>query len=56
MNKLWYTWQEMCLDVNQLCRDVVLDKFEPDAIVGLSRGGLTPGVMVSHWFKKPLSL
>ena len=53
MNKLWYTWQEMCLDVNQLCRDVVLDKFEPDAIVGLSRGGLTPGVMVSHWFKKP---
>ena len=22
-------------------------------IVGLSRGGLTPGVMLSHWFKKP---
>jgi hypothetical protein len=22
-------------------------------IVGLSRGGLTPGVMMSHWMKKP---
>ena len=25
MNKLWYTWQEMCLDVNQLCREITLD-------------------------------
>ena len=53
MRKLWYSWQEMCLDVNQLCRDITLDKFEPDVIVGLSRGGLTPGVMMSHWLKKP---
>ena len=53
MNILWYSWQDMCLDVNQLCRDIVLDNFKPDAIVGLSRGGLTPGVMMSHWLKKP---
>ena len=53
MNKLWYTWQEMCLDVNQLCREITLDSFVPDVIVGLSRGGLTPGVMMSHWLKKP---
>ena len=53
MNILWYSWQDMCLDVNQLCRDIVLDNFRPDVIVGLSRGGLTPGVMMSHWLKKP---
>ena len=53
MNKLWYSWQEMCLDVNQLCREITLDHFEPDVVVGLSRGGLTPGVMMSHWLKKP---
>ena len=53
MNILWYSWQDMCLDVNQLCRDIVLDNFKPDVIVGLSRGGLTPGVMMSHWLKKP---
>ena len=53
MYKLWYSWQEMCLDVNQLCREITLDHFEPDVVVGLSRGGLTPGVMMSHWLKKP---
>ena len=52
-NKLWYDWKEMRRDVNTLCREVVLDKFDPCVIVGLSRGGLTPGVMMSHWMKKP---
>ena len=45
MKKLWYQWDEMRRDVNTLCRDITLDKFDPQVIVGLSRGGLTPGVM-----------
>ena len=53
MNKLWYSWHEMRRDVNTLCRDISLDKFDPNVIVGLSRGGLTPGVMMSHWMNKP---
>ena len=52
-NKIWYKWKEMRRDVNTLCREIVLDKFDPDVIVGLSRGGLTPGVMMSHWMEKP---
>ena len=40
-------------DVNSLCREITLDKFDPQVIVGLSRGGLTPGVMMSHWLQKP---
>ena len=52
-NKLWYSWNEMRRDVNILCREIVLDKFDPQVIVGLSRGGLVPGVMMSHWFQKP---
>ena len=52
-NKLWYGWEEMRRDVNSLCREITLDKFDPNVIVGLSRGGLTPGVMMSHWMKKP---
>ena len=51
--KLWYPWDEMRRDVNTLCREIVLDKFDPCCIVGLSRGGLTPGVMMSHWLQKP---
>ena len=52
-NKLWYNWREMRRDVNTLCREIILDNFNPDVVVGLSRGGLTPGVMMSHWFQKP---
>ena len=52
-NKYWYSWEEMRRDVNVLCREIVLDKFEPKVIVGISRGGLVPGVMMSHWFKLP---
>ena len=52
-NKLWYTWEQMRKDVNTLCREITLDKFDPQVIVGLSRGGLTPGVMMSHWLQKP---
>ena len=51
--KLQYKWSEMSRDVSTLCRNITLDKFDPQVIVGLSRGGLTPGVMMSHWFKKP---
>ena len=52
-NKLWYNWEEMRKDVNVLCREVLLDKFDPEVIIGLSRGGLTPGVMMSHYLNKP---
>ena len=53
MKKLWYPWDEMRRDVNTLCRDITLDKFDPQVIVGISRGGLLPGVMMSHWLQKP---
>ena len=53
MKKIWYQWDEMRRDVNTLCRDITLDKFDPQVVVGLSRGGLTPGVMMSHWLQKP---
>ena len=52
-NKYWYGWEEMRRDVNSLCREISLDKFNPQVIVGISRGGLVPGVMMSHWFQLP---
>ena len=51
--KLWYNEEKLRRDVSSLCRNIVLDKFDPQVIVGLSRGGLVPGVMMSHWFQKP---
>ena len=51
--KQWYSWEEMTRDVGSLCRGITIDKFDPQVIVGLSRGGLVPGVMISHWMNKP---
>ena len=51
--ELWYNWQDMKRDTNTLCREIILDKFNPEVIVGISRGGLLPGVMISHWMEKP---
>ena len=35
---LWYGWREMRRDVNTLCREITLDKFNPEVVVGISRG------------------
>jgi hypoxanthine phosphoribosyltransferase len=51
--KIWYSWEEMRRDVSVLSRELVLDNYNPQVIVGISRGGLIPGVMLSHWFQKP---
>lgn len=32
---------------------MVKDHFVPDVVIGLSRGGLIPGVMLSHFLNKP---
>ena len=37
--------------MNTLCRDITLDKFDPQVIVGLSRGGLTSGVMMTIGYR-----
>tara|TARA_B100000029_G_C17253472_1_gene843646 strand:+ start:107 stop:631 length:525 start_codon:yes stop_codon:yes gene_type:complete len=43
----------MMLDVNALIRQLVMSEFKPAVIVGIARGGLTPGVMISHWLNLP---
>ena len=43
----------MMLDVNALIRQLVMSEFNPAVIVGIARGGLTPGVMISHWLNLP---
>lgn len=40
--------------VNKLCRDISNSDWRPDYIVGLTRGGLIPAVMISHYFDVPM--
>jgi xanthine phosphoribosyltransferase len=35
--------------VSKICRDITFSGWKPDIIVGITRGGLLPAVMISHW-------
>lgn len=54
MNKLVINNRELKGLVAKICRDVNLSQFKPDYIVGLSRGGLVPAVMISHYLNVPM--
>ena len=40
--------------VASICREIVADNWRPDYIVGLTRGGLLPAVMISHYLNIPM--
>ena len=53
MEKLNYTWDQQFKDTETICSQIEKDKFQPNVIVGISRGGLIPGVMMSHKLNVP---
>jgi len=52
-NKLNLSWNEIVFLVNDLARQIILSNWKPDYIVGLTRGGILPAVMLSHYFNLP---
>jgi len=54
MNKRTVTWPELQHLVSKICRDVSASNWRPDYIVGITRGGLVPAVLISHWLDVPL--
>jgi hypoxanthine phosphoribosyltransferase len=54
MNKLVIKQQEFNGLVSKLCRDIVNSGWRPDYIVGLTRGGLVPAVMISQYLEIPM--
>ena len=53
MNKLVINHHEFTGLVSKLCRSIVASNWKPDYVVGLTRGGLLPAVMISHYFNIP---
>lgn len=49
------SWEEIVCLVNDLARQITLSNWRPDYIVGLTRGGVIPAVMLSHYFNIPCS-
>lgn len=52
-NKRYVKYPEYCSLVSSICRDITLSQWVPDYIVGITRGGLLPATMISHYFTVP---
>ena len=54
MDKLTLTNSHIDAYVSKMCRDIANSNWKPDYVVGLTRGGLIPAVMISQWFNVPM--
>ena len=54
MNKLIIDQQELKGLVAKICRDISNSGWRPDYIVGITRGGLIPAVMISQYLNVPM--
>lgn len=54
MNKLIIDYYQFSNLVGKICRDIAISSWRPDYVVGLTRGGLLPAVMISHYFDVPM--
>ena len=54
MKVIYYSWEESIQDLHELVRQMSIDRFRPQVIVGISRGGLPPAVMLSAYYDIPL--
>jgi hypoxanthine phosphoribosyltransferase len=54
MKKVYYNWKEVegaCLEI---ARSIIVSKWQPDYIVGITRGGAIPAVMLSQYLGVPM--
>jgi xanthine phosphoribosyltransferase len=54
MKKIYYTWNQIegaCLDI---ARQLRKDNWTPDYIVGITRGGAVPAVLLSQYLEVPM--
>ena len=54
MKKLYVQNSDIKMHLQAILRAMHKDKFVPDVIIGLSRGGLQPAVMLSNYFDVPM--
>lgn len=49
VDKVYYDWNDLNGMVLEVARQVNQDNFRPDYIVGITRGGVIPATMLSHF-------
>ena len=53
MKKHYCTWDESNKHLSSIIREMALENWVPDVIIGPGRGGYIAGVMLSHYFNVP---
>ena len=54
MNTVDISFDQLKNYVADICRQIVNDGWKPDMVVGITRGGALPAVMISHYFNIPM--
>ena len=54
MKKIYYTWQDVERQTQEILRQLQRDAWMPDYVVGLTRGGLVPANLISQYLEVPM--
>lgn len=54
MKKIYYTWQDVENQTQEILRQIQRDAWIPDYVVGLTRGGLVPANLISQYLEVPM--
>jgi uncharacterized protein len=49
MKKIYHTWQDVESQTQEILRQIHVDAWRPDYVVGLTRGGLVPANLISQY-------
>jgi len=54
MKKIYYSWNDVENQTQEILRQMTLDDWRPDYVVGLTRGGLVPANLISQYLAVPM--
>jgi hypoxanthine phosphoribosyltransferase len=54
MKKVYYSWQDIKNQTQEILRQLQRDAWRPDYVVGLTRGGLVPANLISQYLEVPM--
>ena len=54
MKKVYYSWQDIENQTQEILRQIQRDAWVPDYVVGLTRGGLLPANLISQYLEVPM--
>jgi hypoxanthine phosphoribosyltransferase len=54
MKKIYYSWNDVNGAVLEIARSIIASHWRPDYIVGITRGGAIPAVMLSQFLGVPM--